>query len=119
LHESSHKQEPELNTDESKSGMKLKQINSSSNLPHKSLSAKEPEETSSNDLTNAKPNETQQVEKTNSTERDDVYVQLLIDTRYELRTLKAWQLSDKIRDDLVELGYILEDSKEGTIWRRK
>ena len=49
----------------------------------------------------------------------DGLVQLLIEVRQDLRANKLWQLSDKVRDRLVELGLILKDSKEGTSWHWK
>jgi cysteinyl-tRNA synthetase len=49
----------------------------------------------------------------------DGLVQLLIEVRQDLRSNKLWQLSDKVRDRLAELGVILEDSKEGTSWHWK
>ncbi len=45
------------------------------------------------------------------------FVDLLIEIRKELRAQKLWALSDLIRDRLRELGVILEDQKDGTIWR--
>ena len=45
-------------------------------------------------------------------------VDLLVTMRSEIRKQKLWNLSDEIRDKLLELGYILEDKKEGTTWRR-
>ena len=41
-------------------------------------------------------------------------VELLIDIRKEARTNKNFELSDKIRDDLKELGVQLMDGKDGT-----
>lgn len=57
--------------------------------------------------------------KTASTsgERADAFVDLLIEIRSELRQQKQWQMSDLIRDRLSELGVLLEDGKEGTVWR--
>ena len=46
----------------------------------------------------------------------DGFVELLIEVRKDLRMNKMWQLSDKIRDRLAELGVVLEDSKDGTSW---
>ena len=46
----------------------------------------------------------------------DGFVELLIEVRMDLRQNKMWQLSDKIRDRLTELGVVLEDSKDGTSW---
>jgi cysteinyl-tRNA synthetase len=45
-------------------------------------------------------------------------VQLLVDLRAEVRTQKLWGLSDKIRDGLKKLGIVLEDKKDGTVWRK-
>jgi cysteinyl-tRNA synthetase len=45
------------------------------------------------------------------------FVDLLLDVRKQLREGKLWALSDQIRDQLKELGVVLEDSKEGTTWR--
>jgi len=60
------------------------------------------------------------LEKTdNSDHAVDGFVDLLIEIRKDLRANKLWQLSDKVRDRLVELGVILEDSREGTSWHWK
>jgi cysteinyl-tRNA synthetase len=45
------------------------------------------------------------------------FIDLLVAVRGELRTAKQWQLSDRVRDGLKELGVVLEDSREGTTWR--
>jgi cysteinyl-tRNA synthetase len=45
------------------------------------------------------------------------FVDLLLEVRKQLREEKLWTLSDQIRDQLNELGVVLEDSKEGTTWR--
>jgi cysteinyl-tRNA synthetase len=47
------------------------------------------------------------------------FVDLLVEIRSELRNQKLWSISDLIRDRLVELGVILEDTKSGTTWRWK
>ena len=47
------------------------------------------------------------------------FIDLLLDVRQELRAQKLWALSDQIRDQLAELGVILEDSREGATWRWK
>lgn len=47
------------------------------------------------------------------------FIQLLIDLRRDLRTQKQWALSDQVRARLAELGVLLEDTKDGTIWRWK
>ncbi len=45
-------------------------------------------------------------------------INLLIETRKEIRENKLWLLSDKIRDELKSVGIILEDKKDGTGWHR-
>ena len=47
----------------------------------------------------------------------DKFIDLLVEVRTEARVQKLWALSDKIRDQLKELGVTIEDSKEGTSWR--
>jgi cysteinyl-tRNA synthetase len=54
-----------------------------------------------------------------STEQTAAFIDLLIQVRKDLREQKLWSLSDKIRDELVRLGVILEDGKSGTQWRWK
>jgi cysteinyl-tRNA synthetase len=46
----------------------------------------------------------------------DGVVEMLIAMRNEARTNKDWALSDKIRDELLEIGIQLKDSKEGTTY---
>ncbi len=43
---------------------------------------------------------------------------LILAVRGEVRTQKLWALSDRIRDGLAGLGILLEDKKEGTVWRK-
>jgi cysteinyl-tRNA synthetase len=45
------------------------------------------------------------------------FIDLLVEMRSELRKHKFFALSDQIRDRLNELGVVIEDTKEGTIWR--
>jgi len=45
------------------------------------------------------------------------FVDLLVAVRSELRAAKQWQLADRVRDGLKELGVALEDSPDGTTWR--
>ena len=47
------------------------------------------------------------------------FVELLISVRRELRHEKQWQLADKIRSSLGELGIALEDTPEGTLWKHR
>ena len=45
-------------------------------------------------------------------------VDLIIELRHKFRERKEWKTSDIIRSKLKEIGIILEDSEEGTIWKR-
>jgi cysteinyl-tRNA synthetase len=45
-------------------------------------------------------------------------IQLLIETREKLRKAKQWQLADMVRQRLTGLGIALEDTPQGTIWKR-
>jgi cysteinyl-tRNA synthetase len=45
-------------------------------------------------------------------------IELLITSRAEARKAKQFALSDKIRDDLKGMGVVLEDTKEGTAWKK-
>lgn len=49
----------------------------------------------------------------------DYYIQQMVDKRNELRAKKEWADADKIRAELAELGVILEDTPQGTVWRYK
>ncbi|HZW37841.1 MAG TPA: cysteine--tRNA ligase [Ignavibacteriaceae bacterium] len=49
---------------------------------------------------------------------EDELINLLISIRLDAKKNKNFALSDKIRDDLKELGIILQDSKEGTTYKR-
>jgi len=59
----------------------------------------------------------------NFTEVDDVVlddeVESLINQRSEARKNKDFALADKIRDDLLSKGIILEDSSQGVRWKRR
>jgi cysteinyl-tRNA synthetase len=43
-------------------------------------------------------------------------IKLLINLRQEAKTRKDWATADRIRNDLMELGVTLRDSKEGAEW---
>ena len=45
------------------------------------------------------------------------FIGLLLELREELRGAKQYALADRIRDRLGTLGVVLEDSKDGTLWR--
>jgi len=43
----------------------------------------------------------------------------LVEVRQELRKAKQWQQADMVRNKLAELGIALEDTPQGTAWKRK
>ena len=47
----------------------------------------------------------------------DKVLQLMIQMRTDARANKDFATSDRIRDELAEVGVTLEDRKEGTVWR--
>ena len=46
----------------------------------------------------------------------DSFIELLLDLRQELRAQKNYALSDRIRDDLTNLGVVIEDSPQMSTW---
>jgi cysteinyl-tRNA synthetase len=48
----------------------------------------------------------------------DPLIDLLLSIRTEMRKEKNWHMSDKIRDELTALGIVLEDTPDGTTWKR-
>jgi cysteinyl-tRNA synthetase len=46
-------------------------------------------------------------------------IELLISLRRDLRARKAFDLSDRVRDQLTELGVELKDTAHGTLWSRR
>lgn len=55
-------------------------------------------------------------EKKGSSEQEAQVIALVAE-RNEARKQKQWARSDQIRDQLKEMGVILEDSKDGTTWK--
>ncbi len=53
------------------------------------------------------------------TEISDDEIKLKIQSRVDAKQAKDYALADKIREELEGQGVILEDTKEGTTWRRK
>ncbi len=49
----------------------------------------------------------------------DEQVDQLIRERTEARQAKNWARADEIRDQLTEMGILLEDTPQGIRWRRK
>lgn len=52
-----------------------------------------------------------------SVEREEGLIRLLIDLRAEARANREWAKADQIRDHLGELGVMLEDRPDETIWK--
>jgi cysteinyl-tRNA synthetase len=49
----------------------------------------------------------------------DDLMNLLIDLRKQARAEKNYAMADQIRNQLSEIGVLLEDTKQGTTWKRK
>ena len=49
----------------------------------------------------------------------DDLMNLLIDLRKQARAEKNYAMADQIRNQLNEIGVVLEDTKQGTTWKRK
>jgi cysteinyl-tRNA synthetase len=45
------------------------------------------------------------------------FIDLLVQIRTELRGAKQFELADRVRNGLSELGVVLEDSAGGTTWK--
>jgi len=50
---------------------------------------------------------------------DKSAIQTLIDARITARKARNWAEADRIRDELVAQGIVLEDGPTGTIWRKR
>jgi len=46
----------------------------------------------------------------------DAFIDLLLDLRQDLREAKKYELSDRVRDELANLGVIIEDTPQGSTW---
>ena len=49
---------------------------------------------------------------------DDAAIDVLVAARVDAKANKEWAEADRIRDELKALGIVLEDSADGTSWRR-
>jgi cysteinyl-tRNA synthetase len=58
-------------------------------------------------------------EKTRPTTDVEAFINLLASTRDDLRQNQQWELADRIRNGLANLGVILEDTPRGTRWKYK
>jgi cysteinyl-tRNA synthetase len=50
---------------------------------------------------------------------NDTEIESLIEKRIEAKKNKDFKTSDEIRDTLLNMGIILEDTKSGVKWKRK
>jgi cysteinyl-tRNA synthetase len=48
----------------------------------------------------------------------DELIRLVIEIRKEVRAQKLWSLADTLRDGLQKIGVVLEDTKDGTTWKK-
>ena len=60
----------------------------------------------------------EEAEKGNSAD-ETARIEKLIEERNAARTAKDWGRSDAIRDELAAQGIILEDTPQGTKWKKK
>jgi len=51
-------------------------------------------------------------------EEESAAIKALILQREEARRSKNWALADEIRDTLIQQGIVLEDTPQGTLWRK-
>jgi len=52
-------------------------------------------------------------------EGGDAEIEALVKERNDARSRKDWKAADAARNKLQELGIVLEDGPNGTVWRRK
>ncbi len=53
----------------------------------------------------------------NAASSADAFISLLLKLRQELRQQQHYDLADRIRDELAELGVAIEDTPQGSTWR--
>jgi cysteinyl-tRNA synthetase len=46
----------------------------------------------------------------------DAFIGLLVSLRQDLRKNKNYDLADKVRQELAELGVVIEDTAQGSSW---
>ena len=62
------------------------------------------------------------VEKEDETGSNEVLegaVKLLLELRKNAKTNKDWEIADKIRNELIEIGIEIKDTKDGVDWNLK
>lgn len=58
-----------------------------------------------------------QMDNGTNVEREAGVIRVLIDLRRQARANRDWETADNIRDQLMELGIVLEDRPDGTVWK--
>jgi cysteinyl-tRNA synthetase len=84
----------------------------SENATHEQLA---PAQKTFNELTSVLGLKLEQRERAASSA--DTFIELLLDLRQELRQQKNYDMADRIRDELVQLGVAIEDTPQGSTWR--
>lgn len=56
---------------------------------------------------------------TTDNSKEDSLIKFIIELRNQARSEKRYDLSDKVRDELNNIGIVLKDSKEGTTYEKK
>jgi cysteinyl-tRNA synthetase len=62
--------------------------------------------------------EDEKIKKSDDASLLDQLMRLIVNIRSEARSKKLWDLSDSIRNMLSKAGIVIEDTKDGTTWRR-
>ncbi|MDR1552220.1 MAG: cysteine--tRNA ligase [Prevotellaceae bacterium] len=55
-------------------------------------------------------------QNTNQNELLNSLIKMILDVRQQSKDKKDWATSDKIRDELVNIGIVIKDTKDGTEW---
>ena len=50
---------------------------------------------------------------------DDLKIQRLVDERTTARSDRDFARADELRDQLTEMGIVVEDTPHGAVWHRK
>lgn len=61
--------------------------------------------------------ETESANGKSNEERENALVKMLIDMRAQARVNKNYAESDRIRNELLKIGVVLEDRADGTVWK--
>ena len=60
---------------------------------------------------------TLQVDESATSTEAAPFIDLLIELRSQLRSEKQFKIADQVRDQLSELGVVIEDTSDGTNWK--